>query len=155
HADAGEPFGEQLGDAVNQVVAGDRPCLAHRLVADMVRHRRGARAEDRMIGAALLDQLELVGFDRLADLVVGDRRVGGWGATILEGRLLRLAPLVMRLRSGGVMTVAIDDQRHAAFVPLSLFDFAAFRCSSTVPRVMTGSTPSPCSVRADSSISAA
>src|SRR5690606_36041964 len=129
--------------------------LADRLVADVMSHRRSARRKDRVIGAALPDQLELVGFDLFANLVVGNRRIGRRGSAILERGLLSLAPLVMRLGSGGIVAVTIDDQRHAALVLFSLFDLAARRCSSTVPRVITGSMPRPCRVWADSSISAA
>ncbi len=155
HAHAGEPLGIELGHAVDQVVAGDRPRLADRLVADMVRHRARPRREDRVVAAAFLDQAQLVGLDRLADLVVGDRRVGRRRLAFLERGLLRLAPLVVRGRSRRVVAVAVDDQRHAlSFLPLPLI-FAARRWSSAVPRVITGSIPSSSSVRADSSISAA
>ena len=56
-ADADEVLGIQIDDALDQVVAGARPGLRDRLVADVMRHRRRARREDRDVGAALALQL--------------------------------------------------------------------------------------------------
>ena len=66
--------GYRSHDALDQVVAGLRPVLARRLVADVMRHRRRARREDREVGAALALELELRAFEALADLVVADAR---------------------------------------------------------------------------------
>ena len=49
-----------------------RPVQAGRRVADVVRHRRRARREDRDVGAALALQLQLRALEALADLVVAD-----------------------------------------------------------------------------------
>src|SRR5690606_859072 len=123
----------------------------------MVRHRRSARAEDGEIGAAFLDQPQLVLLDRLADLVIADFGIGGRRLAFLEGGLLRLAPRIVRSRRGGVMSVAIDNQRHAAlFLFVSLVALrAALRGRPTAASVICVSTPSACSVAATSSISAA
>ena len=48
--------GKSVDDPRDQVVARPRPRLAHRLVADVVRHGRGARREDRHVGAALAEE---------------------------------------------------------------------------------------------------
>jgi hypothetical protein len=61
----------------------------------MVRHRARTGREDRVVGAAFPDQLELVLLDRLADFVVADGRVGRRCAAILERGLLRVAPRVV------------------------------------------------------------
>ncbi len=108
HADEG--LGEQVDDALDQVVAAAGPGLGHGLVAHVVRHGRGAGREHGHVRAALLDQAHLVLLDRLDDLVVGDVRIGGIDvAAGLEVGLLRLAPDVMRLGRGGVVAVAVDD----------------------------------------------
>jgi hypothetical protein len=77
HGRGDELIGEKLADAEAQLVADRRPGAADLEVADVVGHEAGARAEDREVGAALLHQLELVGLDGLADLVVADLQVGG------------------------------------------------------------------------------
>ena len=63
-------LGIQRADAVNQIVAVLGPVQAGRRVADVVRHRRRARREDRDVGAALALQLQLRVLQALADLVV-------------------------------------------------------------------------------------
>jgi hypothetical protein len=52
-ADADEVLREQRADAMDEVVADLRPFLADREVADVMAHARGARREDREVGAAL------------------------------------------------------------------------------------------------------
>ena len=72
-ADADEVLREQLTDAMDQVVAVPRPVEAGARIADVMRHRRRARREDRDVGAAIALELQLR-LHALAQLVVGDRR---------------------------------------------------------------------------------
>ena len=60
----------ERADAVNQIVAVLGPVKAGRRVADVVRHRRRARREDRDVGAALALELQLRALQALANLVV-------------------------------------------------------------------------------------
>ena len=60
-----------------EVVAVPRPVEAGARIADVMRHRRRARREDRDVGAAIALELQL-GLDALAQLIVGDLdRPGG------------------------------------------------------------------------------
>ncbi len=120
--DADEGLGKQADDPGDQVVAAAGPFLAHRLVADVVGHGRGARREDGHVGAALGQQAELVALDAGADLVVGNLGVGRGGRAGLEGGDLGLAPIVMGLGRGGVVPVAIDDHGRTpdALIALTL-----------------------------------
>ena len=71
--DADEVLRIELADAVDQVVAVLGPVQARRRIADVMRHGRGARREDRHVAAALALELQLRALEALADLVVGDR----------------------------------------------------------------------------------
>src|SRR5262249_20741952 len=105
---ADEVLGIEIDDTLDQVVARTRPRLRSRLVADVVRHRRGARREDRDVRTALALDLELVLLDRLADLVIADAR---WRRRrerrILQARELLIAELLVRRRRRGVVPVTI------------------------------------------------
>ena len=57
--DGREVVGEELCDAVDEVVRHPRPHAAGRLGADVMRHAGGARREDRQVAAALPLELEL------------------------------------------------------------------------------------------------
>ena len=74
HRRRDEVIRKQPRHAKAQLVADGRPRARDLEVADVVRHEAGARAEDREVGAALLHQLELIGLDRLAQLVVSDHQ---------------------------------------------------------------------------------
>ena len=63
-ADAGEVLREQLGDAVDQVVAGARPVARDGRIGDVVLHRGGLRREDHQVAAALAQHPQLVLLDR-------------------------------------------------------------------------------------------
>ena len=125
HAHAREGAGEQLRDAVDQIVAFLGPCFRYVLIPLMMRHPAGPGREDGEVGAALLDQFELVFLDRRADLVVRDIGIA-WGrrARFISGQL-RGAPFVVLRRGGGVVAVAIDHHRHRAFPSSSLLWAAA------------------------------
>ena len=118
----------QLADPRAEVVAQARPGLADREVADVMGHERGARAEDRHVAPPLVHELELVRFDRLADVVIADlqgcrvRRL----IPALRERDLEVAPRAQLRRSGRVVAVDVDDQRESS----SLKDRGG-RCSAT------------------------
>ena len=59
--------------------------------------------------AALGHEAQLAGLDRLADLVVGDRRVGRRGPACLERRPLGVPPGGVRGGGRRVVAVAVDD----------------------------------------------
>ena len=65
-------FGIERADAMNQIVAVLRPVQARGRIADVVGHRRGARREDRDVGAALALKLQLRVLQALTNLVVAD-----------------------------------------------------------------------------------
>ncbi len=109
HAHADEIVGKERADAVDEVVACDRPFLAGLGVAEMVRHAGGARREDGEVGAALLLQLQLRADDALADLVVGDGGARRALRRVIERGDLRLAPALVLFRRRRVVAVAIDD----------------------------------------------
>src|SRR3546814_14078313 len=75
HAHPGENVRIKANAARDQVVVGAGPGLRHRLVADMMRPRRGARAKDGHVGAALADHPDLVRLQRPANRSE-ERRVG-------------------------------------------------------------------------------
>jgi hypothetical protein len=113
HAGADERIRVQSADAADEIIRMAGPDLRHLLVADMRRHRGGARRKNRHVGAALSDQAELVGLDSFANLVIGDRGIGREWLARLECNLLPIAPGVVFGGRGRVVTVTIDDQRHA------------------------------------------
>ena len=82
-----------------------------RKIADVVAHARGARGEDREVGAALALELELRALDRRPDLVVGhlQRRPRRHRRLALDRLGLILAEAVQILGLGRVVAVAIDD----------------------------------------------
>src|SRR5882672_2007677 len=96
---------------MDQVIAGARPVEARDLVADVVRHRRGARREDRDIRATLALELELRALQTLADLIVTDAQVRRLGTLrrILEPGDLSVAVLLQLPGSRRVVTVTVDD----------------------------------------------
>jgi hypothetical protein len=109
-ADAGEVLREQPGDPVDEVVADPRPGDRGGRIGDVVAHGRRAGGEDRQVGAALARDPQLVGLDRLPDLVVADLGVGRHrpGRVGQPGQL-RVPVALQRGRRGRVVTVAIDD----------------------------------------------
>src|SRR6185295_1285454 len=159
-------------DALDEVVAGTGPGGRGRFVADVMRHCRGARREERDIRAAVALQLELVLLDRLANLVVADARRRRRGqARILQPRQLLVAELLMSVRSSGVVAVAVDDQHQTlpllrpSVIASSMSSrsscAAAARCAeaqschTTHALLMRGSNPASATVRATSRISSA
>ena len=94
HRRRDEVVGEQPAHAVAELVADRGPGRRHLEVADVVGHEARARAEDREVRAARLHLLELVGLDRLADLVVGDLR-GRRRSGLADGSVM---PAICRLR---------------------------------------------------------
>jgi hypothetical protein len=113
HGHGHEVVREQLAHAEAQLVADRRPGAGHVEVADVVRHEAGARRKQREVAAALLHQAQLVGLDGFAQFVVTDLQVGGSGhqGRVLNAGDLLVAPGFQRLGRGGVVAVAIDDQR--------------------------------------------
>src|SRR3984957_4981503 len=108
HADADEIVRKQAADPVDQVVAGDSPGFAGRGVAEMMPHAGRARRKDRQIRAAFALHLELAVDDRIADLVVADRRPRRRRRTLAMRVNLRLSPLFVLLGGRGVVAVAVD-----------------------------------------------
>ena len=110
-ADADEVLRVELRQAVDGVVAEDRPLAAGVGGADVVGHAAGPRREDRDVRAALALELELRALDALAELVVRDlqgrprRRL----RRVLQGVDLALAPVEKLLRLGRVVAVTVDD----------------------------------------------
>src|SRR6185437_2107101 len=158
---------------------GACPGRRYVFVPDVMAHRRGARGKEREIAAALSLQLELIGLDGLADLVVGNpcrrrRRQGG----ILEARGLGLAKPLMRRGRGRIVAVTVDD--HAVYrfqavsgcsVPLKASTasnssasaagvcggrrLAAHSCLAAQARLIRGSRPASATACAASRISSA
>jgi hypothetical protein len=104
-------LGEKLAHTKHQLVADRRPARRNLKVADVVGHEARARRKQRQVAAALAHQLELIGLDRLAQLVVADLEVRGWGllGRILDAGDLLVAPVFQRLGRGGEVAVAVDD----------------------------------------------
>src|SRR6516165_3683536 len=127
---------KQRADPVDQLVAGAGPGFADRRIAQVVAHAGGARRKDRQIGAALALHLELATVDRLADLVVGDRRAWRQRLAGLVRLDLLAAPCFVLARRGRVMAVAIDD--HAPLLsdqcPTPHWRTSAARCEA--PAIM-------------------
>jgi hypothetical protein len=73
-SDTDEIVGQQLADAMNEVVGDRRPLHADRLGADVMRHRGGARRKNREIAAAVFLHLQLR-LNAFHQNVVADRRV--------------------------------------------------------------------------------
>ena len=126
--------------AVDQVVAELRPRAARRGVADVVRHPRRPRREDREIGAALALQLELRALEARAHLVVADleRALRRRRAAALERRDLRLAPGLELARRGGVVAVAVDDHVRLASPVFGPAPFYSGRTPAGVPPEPSG-----------------
>src|SRR5262249_18574760 len=105
-------------DTVDQVVAVLGPVQARRRVADVVRHGRRARREDRDVASPLALQLQLRALEARADLVVRDahRPLGAGSRRILQLGKLRVANRLQALRRGRVMPVTIND--HFAVPPI-------------------------------------
>jgi len=82
---------------VDQIVAGDGPCFAGPGVAEMMAHAGGARRKDRQIGAALALHPELAVADRIADLVIGNRRPRRRGRALRMRLDLLISPLLVLL----------------------------------------------------------
>src|SRR5690606_18432064 len=114
--DADEVLRIELREPVDQVVAMLGPRAARRLVADVVPHPARTRREQRDVGAPLPLELELIPLDAFPELIVADvqRALDRLMVRILRKLgLLLLAILAELLRSGRVMSVAIDDHRSS------------------------------------------
>ena len=79
----------------------------------MVRHEAGAGAENRQIAATLAHKFELVQLNRLTQFVVADDQFGhlGHAGGVFDAGDLAIPPVFQRFRGGGVVAVAVDDQR--------------------------------------------
>ena len=113
-----EPIGVQVADAADQVVAVLRPELRRVGVADVVTHPRRPRREDAEVDPALALETELVRFETLSKLVVGDvdrTELADVVRIVDQRRLLSVAVLAQLRRRRRVVPMAVDD--HAA--PLS------------------------------------
>jgi hypothetical protein len=100
---------KQAADPVDQVVAGDRPGFAGIGRAEMMSHAGRARRKDREIGPALALHPKLAVADRIANLLVTDRRPPRRPRTFRMRLNLRLSPLLVLLGSSRVVTVAVDN----------------------------------------------
>ena len=94
HGGADEMVGEELRDAKAEFVADRGPGRGDPEVADVMGHEAGAGRKDRKVAAPLLHQLQLVRFNRLAQLVVADLQVGDLGLLrgVLDAGDLLVAP---------------------------------------------------------------
>ena len=109
-------FGNSPTHAMDQIVALPRPVEAGAGVADVMRHRRRARREDRDVGAAIALELQL-GLDALAQLVVGDLDADPAQASrIVQPGDLRVAECLELFRGSGVVPVAIDDHEQSSIL---------------------------------------
>ena len=95
----------QTTDATDEIVADPRPIETRGLVADVMRHGRGARRKDRQVGTALALEPELRLLQALADLIVTHFRQ--WRRHV--SRDLRLAELLQLSGCRGVVPVTVDD----------------------------------------------
>src|SRR6185437_8041129 len=87
----------------------------HLLVTNVMSHCRGAGGEERDVAAALSLELQLVGLDGLANLVIRDlSRLRGRQARVLEACGLGFAKFLVRGRCRRVVAVTVDD--HAVSV---------------------------------------
>ena len=138
--DTDERVGVEVDDACDEVVACAGPRDADLEIALVVGHRGGARREDRHVGAALAEQLELVLLDRVLDLGIGDDRVRRSRPTCEERVELAHAPLVVGRRRGRVVTVTVDD--HAGVSSLASSASSVSSESSLSSAASTASTAS-------------
>ena len=101
----------EQADAMNEVIARPGPALTRDFVADVVRHGRGARRENRDIRTACALQLQLRIFQAVANLIVGDFFLGAerYIETRLQARDLCIAKFLQLAGSRRVMAVAVDD----------------------------------------------
>ena len=76
HAHADEGFGKQADDPSDQVIAPPRPVARDGFVADVRRHGGGAGEKIVTSAPRSLIRRNLVGLDRLANLVVRNLGVG-------------------------------------------------------------------------------
>ncbi len=101
---------------MDQVITDTCPCQTDRLIADVVRHGRGTRREDRQISTALTLQLQLRTFEAAAYLLIADIELAHirGPARTTDGGELRITEGLQLCRSRGVVAVAVDD--HTAMV---------------------------------------
>ena len=104
-------LGKQFGHAVAKLVANRCPGARDLKVSEMMGHEAGARAEYGQVAASLLHQSELVGFDGLAQFIIGNLQFGNCRhrAAIIERGKLPVAPGLERGGRGSVVAVAVDD----------------------------------------------
>jgi hypothetical protein len=75
-------------------------------------HETGARAEQCDVRASLFHQAQLIGFNRLTQLIVTDFEVRHFRSKFWRVQVcnLRISPVFQSLGCCGVVTMAIDDQ---------------------------------------------
>ena len=112
HGHRVKPTREELAHAVDQFIADSGPGAADLEITDVVGHETGTRREQGDVAAAFQHQLELVGANSLAEIVVADFQIHRFGhfGRVCDARHLRIAPILQRLGGGGVVAVAVDDQ---------------------------------------------
>ena len=110
-ADRGEIIRVERAHAIDQIVADLGPIQAGGRSADVVGHRGGARREDCQVGTALALEFKLRVFEAVADLIVTDFKSGSGGRLrgVVRSSDLALAVTLQFARSGGVVSVAIDN----------------------------------------------
>src|SRR5262245_20845215 len=94
--------------------------LARRDVADVVRHRRRARREDRDIGAALALEFQLRALQAAPNLIVRniDGALRSRARGMVERRNLRVTIGLQRFRRGRVVAVTVNHHFTPAPPPL-------------------------------------
>ena len=119
HAD--EIVGIQRDHAMDEIVADAAPIAAGALGADVVRHGRGARRENRDVRAARALQLQLRVLQAVANLIVRDFFLGVERHVDagFQARDLRFAKLLQFAGGCCVVTVAVDDHDQYIRVGLS------------------------------------
>src|SRR5581483_6378758 len=111
-ADADKGLGEELADAVDQLVVHLGPVAADQLAPEVVSHSGGLGREDRQIGAALALLLDLAVLQAGLDLLIAD-------VQLALSRPAEIGDLVGAIgaqgkRGGRVVAVDVDD--HAPYL---------------------------------------
>jgi hypothetical protein len=116
HRRADEVVGEELRDAVAQLVADRRPGAELTLKSPMWWAMKLARGE-KMVRSEPRSFIffSWLALDRFAQFVVADLQLGNLGhrGRVLDAGDLAVAPLFQRLGRGGVVAVDVDDHGQA------------------------------------------